>query len=131
MSLMDILKALRQALEIIVDLITKGIPNPRFVLCGHSAGTHLVVHLSHHHRLKHKCSGVVALTGIYETEVVRHINVIDEIKMTPEEATRWCVIGNLPVSGPEYYIAVGERNRLDGLINLGNWLKFLATAVIA
>ena len=134
MSLTDILKALGQALEIIVDLIMQDIPNPRFVLCGHSAGAHLVAHLSHHHRLKDKLCGVVALTGIYETEVVRHIAVNDEIKMTPEEATRWCVIGNLPVSGPEYYIAVGAEEPsgwidqswqlAESLSNRGDCLKF-------
>jgi arylformamidase len=78
--------------------------------------------------------GVVALTGIYETEVVRHIVVNDEIKMTPEEAKRWCVIGNLPASGPKYYIAVGVEESsgwidqswqlAEALSNRGDKLKF-------
>lgn len=89
--------------------LTDIVSSPRFVLCGHSAVAHLVAHLSHHPRLKKSLSGVVALTGIYQTEVVRHIAVNDEIKMTPEEAERWCVIGNLPASGPQYYIAVGTE----------------------
>ena len=107
MSLTGIIKALEQALGKIIDLVTQDIQNPKFVLCGHSAGAHLVAHLSHHHLLKNKLAGVVALTGIYETEVVRHISVNNEVKMSPEEALRWCVIGNLPVFGPDYYIAVG------------------------
>ena len=109
MSLTDIVKALERALEIIIDLVIQDIPNPRFVLCGHSAGAHLVAHLSHHPHLKGKLSGVVALTGIYETEVVRHISVNNDVMMTPEESKRWCVIRNLPASGPDYYIAVGAE----------------------
>ena len=133
-SLTNIIKTLKRALETIIDLVKQDIPNPSFVLCGHSAGAHLVAHLSHHHLLKDKLFGVVAMTGIYETEVVRHISVNDEVKMTPEEAKRWCVISNMPAAGPKYYIAVGAEEPsgwidqswqlAEALSNRGDRLKF-------
>ena len=43
MSLTDIVIALEQAIETIIDLVMQSVPNPRFVLFGHSAGAHLAL----------------------------------------------------------------------------------------
>jgi arylformamidase len=43
MSLTDILEALEYAVETIVDRVMQNVPNPRFVLFGHSAGAHLAL----------------------------------------------------------------------------------------
>ena len=133
-SLTNIVNALEQAFETIIDTVMQDIPNPKFVLFGHSAGAHLVAHLSHHQQFKDKLSGVVALTGIYETEVVRHITVNDDVQVTPEEAKRWCAISNLPKFGPDYYIAVGAEEPTgwidqswqlaEALSNRGDRLRF-------
>lgn len=106
-SLTQIVQFLELALERIINFVEQEISDPKFILFGHSAGAHLAAHLSHHHRLKGNLKGVVALTGIYETEVVRHITVNQDIRLTQNEAKRWCVITNLPSPTTHYYIAVG------------------------
>ena len=133
-SLTDIVKSLERAVDKLLELVTRDIIDPKFILFGHSAGAHLAAHLSHHPRLQGRLVGVVALTGIYETEVVRHIAVNDDIRMTPQEAERWCVITNLPIVGPKYYIAVGgdepsgwidqSWQLADALSKRGERLKF-------
>jgi arylformamidase len=87
-SLTEIVHSLQHALDKLVGRVMENTPYPKFILLGHSAGAHLSAHLSHHPRLQGKLAGVVALTGIYETEVVRHIAVNDDIRMTPQEAER-------------------------------------------
>mgnify|MGYP006141640487 FL=1 len=133
-SLTDIVGSLERALDKLVELVARDTPDPKFILFGHSAGAHLAAHLSHHPHLQDRLVGIVALTGIYETEVVRHIAVNDDIRMTPQEAERWCVITNLPVVGPQYYIVVGgdepsgwidqSWQLADALSKRGERLKF-------
>ena len=106
-SLTQIVQFLELSLEKLVDFVQQEISDPKFILFGHSAGAHLAAHLSHHHSLQGNLNGVVALTGIYETEVVRHITVNQDIRLTQNEAERWCLITNLPSPRTQYYIAVG------------------------
>ncbi len=133
-SLTDIVKSLERAVSELIELVRCDTPDPKFILFGHSAGANLAAHLSHHPSLQNRLVGVVALTGIYETEVVRHITVNGDIGMTQKEAKRWCVITNLPLVGPQYYIAVGgdepsgwidqSWQLADALSKRGEHLKF-------
>jgi arylformamidase len=50
---------------------------------------------------------VVALSGIYETALVRELPVNDDVRLSVAEAERWDCLQNMPASGPAYYISAG------------------------
>jgi len=92
--------------KVVAALDQAGLTQP-LILIGHSAGAHMALHLSHHRQLHDRLVGVAALSGIYQTELVRALPVNDDVRLSLEEAERWNCLRYLPAKGPSYYIAVG------------------------
>jgi len=51
--------------------------------------------------------GIAALSGIYETELVRELAVNEDVRLSKDEAHKWNCLTHMPAAGPAYYIAVG------------------------
>jgi len=92
--------------EIIGTLDAAGQDQP-IIMLGHSAGAHIALHLSHHPKLQGRLAGIAALSGIYETELVRELAVNDDVRLSKDEASNWNCLTHMPAVGPAYYIAVG------------------------
>ena len=106
-ALSDIMACLNDAIEAIVGHCDRDAKPVRFILMGHSAGAHMAMHLSHHSALRERLSGVVALSGIYETSVVCELSVNADVRLSLEEADRWDCLQQMPAAGPSYYVSVG------------------------
>ena len=106
-SLTEIMAALNGGLTDIIAHCDRHTESQRYVLKGHSAGAHMAMHLSHHPALAGRLPAVVALSGIYETGLVRELPVNDDVRLSVAEAERWDCLQNMPVSGPAYYISAG------------------------
>ncbi len=106
-ALSDIMACLNDAIETIVGHCDRDAKPIRFILMGHSAGAHMAMHLSHHSALKDRLSGVVALSGIYETSVVCELSVNADVRLSVEEADRWDCLQQMPAAGPSYYFSAG------------------------
>ena len=105
-KLMDYLcKCLEEILKF--NLVQKD--NPRFILMGHSAGAHLAMHLAQSPVLKNKLIGIVALSGIYECQVVREISVNADVCLNEKEAENLSILNKVPDGKLSYYIAVGAE----------------------
>ena len=106
-TLTEIMACLNDGMAAIVAHVDAQTQPRRFILMGHSAGAHMAMHLSHHPALKDRLSGVVALSGIYETSVVRELSVNEDVRLSADEADRWDCLKQMPASGPSYYISAG------------------------
>ena len=83
--------------------------NPKFILMGHSAGAHLAMHLAQSPILNNKLIGMVALSGIYECQVVREISVNEDVCLNEKEAENLSILNKVPDGKLSYYIAVGAE----------------------
>ena len=106
-TLSEIMACLNDAMAVIVAHVDSQTQPRRFILMGHSAGAHMATHLSHHPALKDRLAGVVALSGIYETGVVRELSVNEDVRLSAAEADRWDCLKQMPASGTSYYISAG------------------------
>ena len=106
-TLTEIMAALHDGLSMIVADYDRHVGPWQYVLMGHSAGAHMAMHLSHHPVLARRLSAVVALSGIYETALVRELTVNDDVRISVNEADRWDCLKNMPARGPAYYITAG------------------------
>ena len=106
-TLTEIMAYLNDGIAAIVQHVDAQIQPRRLILMGHSAGAHMAMHLSHHPALKDRLSGVVALSGIYETSVVCKLSVNEDVRLSADEADRWDCLKQMPASGPSYYISAG------------------------
>jgi len=108
-TLTDIMACLDTALTAIVGHCAAELKPlaPRFILMGHSAGAHMAMHLSHHQALAGRLAAVVAISGIYETRLVRDLSVNDDVRLSADEARRWDCLQAMPAFGPAYYITAG------------------------
>ena len=108
-SLTKLLEYLHSSLEKILRLNLIQKDNPNIVLIGHSAGAHLAMHLAQSPIWDHRLIGVVALSGIFECQVVREISVNEDVRLTQREAEILSVFNNLPIGDVSYYVAVGAE----------------------
>ena len=106
-TLSEIMACLNDGMAVIVAHVDSQTQPRRFILMGHSAGAHMATHLSHHPALKDRLAGVVALSGIYETGVVRELSVNEDVRLSAAEADRWDCLKQMPASGTSYYISAG------------------------
>ena len=106
-TLTEIMACLNDGIGAIVPHLDAQTQPRWLILMGHSAGAHMAMHLSRHPALKDRLSGVVALSGIYETSVVCELSVNADVRLSAEEADRWDCLKQMPVSGPSYYISAG------------------------
>ena len=106
-TLTEIIACLNDAIVAIVEHVDAKTQLRRFILMGHSAGAHMAMHLSHHPALNDRLTGVVALSGIYETSVVCELSVNADVRLSAEEADRWDCLKQMPATGPSYYISAG------------------------
>ena len=106
-SLTEIIETLDSAVKTIIKQTELDEANRKIVLMGHSAGALIILHLSKNEHFINKLLGVVALSGIFEPEVVRHISVNNDVKITLQEEQRWNCLKELPSKIPSYYFAVG------------------------
>ena len=83
--------------------------NPKFILMGHSAGAHLAMHLAQSPIFNNKLIGMVALSGIYECQVVREISVNEDVCLNEKEAENLSILNKVPDGKLSYYIAVGAE----------------------
>ena len=108
-SLTKLLENLHASLEEILKFNLFQKDNPNIVLIGHSAGAHLAMHLAQSPIWDNKLIGVVALSGIFECQVVREISVNEDIRLSETEAENLSVFNNLPNGDLSYYVAVGAE----------------------
>ena len=108
-SLTKLLENLHASLEEILKFNLFQKDNPNIVLIGHSAGAHLAMHLAQSPIWDNKLIGVVALSGIFECQVVREISVNEDIRLSEKEAENLSVFSNLPNGDLSYYVAVGAE----------------------
>ncbi len=106
-SLTQLIKHLNEGVTEVLSRLDASSLNQPVILMGHSAGAHLAMHLSHHAKLAGRLVGVAALSGIYETELVRELAINDDVRLTEAEAKKWNCLTNMPAVGLSYYIAVG------------------------
>ena len=106
-SLTQIIEHLNHGVEEVLKRLKDAEQQQPIILMGHSAGAHIALHLSNHSNLKDRLVGVVGLSGIYETELVRELSVNEDVRLTEAEAKRWNCVTHMPLLGPAYYIAVG------------------------
>ena len=106
-SLTEIINCLKDGVTEVLDRLKEARQSQSLILMGHSAGAHIALHLSHHEKLMRRLVGVAALSGIYETELVRELSVNDDVRLNEAEAKRWNCLTHMPAVGPAYYIAVG------------------------
>jgi arylformamidase len=78
-----------------------GVASGRFILCGWSAGAHLVAMA-----LADADAGL-AISGLYELEPCRLNYVNDKLKLTPDEQLALSPIRNLPAASPPLAVAFG------------------------
>ena len=81
-SLTKLLQNLHASLEKILRFNLFQKDNPNIVLIGHSAGAHLAMHLAQSPIWDNKLIDVVALSGIFECQVVREISVNEDIRLS-------------------------------------------------
>ena len=67
---------------------------------------------------------MVALSGIFETAVVRELSVNDDVRLSADEADRWDCLKQMPASGPAFYISAGGAEP-SGWIDQ-SWMMALA-----
>ena len=108
-SLTRLVEALHESLEKITQFNLLKKNNPVFILVGHSAGAHLALQLALNPILKNKLLGIVALSGIFECQVVREISVNKDVCLSKKEAEKLSNLKNLPDNNLEFYIAVGSE----------------------
>ena len=123
-TLSEIMACLNDAIGAIVAHCDRDAKPSRFILMGHSAGAHMAMHLSRHPALAGRLPGVVALSGIFETGVVRELSVNDDVRLSAGEADRWDCLKQMPASGPAYYISAGGAEP-SGWIDQ-SWMMALA-----
>ena len=128
-SLTQIIEHLNHGVEEVLKRLEDAEQQQPIILMGHSAGAHIALHLSNHSNLKDRLVGVVGLSGIYETELVRELSVNEDVRLTEAEAKRWNCVTHMPLLGPAYYIAVGGVSHLVGLTNHGLWRARCANGV--
>lgn len=107
----------------------------RLILIGHSAGAHLAARVMNSKPDAHGSPGdlvsaIVAISGIYEPEVITHITVNDEAEIDLETARRNDCLVNPPLGNARYLVTAGgdepagwiEQSRLyaDVVSNAGN-----------
>ena len=134
-SLTKLVGYLHASLETILKFNLVQNDNPNIVLMGHSAGAHLVMHLAQSPIWEKKLIGIVALSGIFECQVVREISVNEDVCLSQKEAENLSILNNLPNSNLSYYVAVGAEEpsgwidqsvELYGALNrCGNDVKLL------
>ena len=88
-SLTQIIEHLNHGVEEVLKRLDDTEQRQPIILMGHSAGAHIALHLSNHPNLKDRLVGVVGLSGIYETELVRELSVNEDVRLTEAEAKRW------------------------------------------
>ena len=106
-TLTQIMDSLNIGIKKVVKTLDDGKRKQPIILMGHSAGAHMAMHLTHHDDLSGRLAGVIALSGIYEPELVLNLQVNDDVRLSEESAKRWNCLKNLPAKGPAFYIAVG------------------------
>ena len=106
-SLTQIIQHLNHGLAEVISKLNDSGHNQPIILMGHSAGAHIAMHLSHNTKLHGRVVGIAALSGIYETELVRKLKVNDDVCLTESEAKKWNCVTHMPAVGPSYYVAVG------------------------
>lgn len=108
-SLTKLLEYLHASLEKILRFNVVQKDNPNIVLIGHSAGAHLAMHLAQSPIWDNELIGVVALSGIFECQVVREISVNEDVRLSQKEAENLSVLNNLFNGDLSYYLAVGAE----------------------
>ena len=108
-NLTQLVDDLHSSLEKILKFNFVQKDNPNIILMGHSAGAHLAMHLAQNHILENNLIGVVALSGIFDCQVVREISVNEDICLSVKEAISLSILNNFPNSNLPYYLAVGAE----------------------
>ena len=108
-SLTQLVEAVHASLEKIIQVNSTEKNYPKFILMGHSAGAHLAFHLAMNPLLKNNLSGIIALSGIFECQVVRAISVNKDVCLSQKEADELSNLKNLPLGELQYYVAVGAE----------------------
>ncbi len=108
-SVTQIIEFLHKSLERVIEFNLLKKNEPKFILMGHSAGAHLALHLALNPVFKSILVGVVALSGIFECQVVREISVNKDVCLSQTEADDLSLLQNLPNSNLNYYLAVGAE----------------------
>ena len=67
------------------------------------------MHLARSPNWDNKLIGLVALSGIFECQVVREISVNEDIRLSQKEAESLSVFNKLPDGNLSYYLAVGAE----------------------
>ena len=108
-NLTQLVDDLHSSLEKILNFNFVQKDNPNIILMGHSAGAHLAMHLAQNHILENNLIGVVALSGIFDCQVVREISVNEDVCLSVKEAINLSILNNFPNSNLPYYLAVGAE----------------------
>tara|TARA_B100001057_G_scaffold437067_1_gene468620 strand:+ start:167 stop:1027 length:861 start_codon:yes stop_codon:yes gene_type:complete len=108
-SLTNLLDYLHASLEKILKFNLVHEDNPNIVLMGHSAGAHLAMHLAQSPIWQNNLIGIIALSGIFDCQVVREISINEDVCLSQNEAENLSILRNLPNNNLSYYIAVGAE----------------------
>ena len=106
-SMTQMMTHLGTGIDEVMKMLDAGGHHQPIIMFGHSAGAHIALHLSHHPKLANRLAGIAALSGIYETELVRELAVNEDVRLSKDEAHKWNCLTHMPAVGPAYYIAVG------------------------
>jgi arylformamidase len=90
-SISDIVNSARMSIEHVANHQVSKKRHGPLVLCGHSAGAHLVVELAlqlgkHHHNLGLPLAGVLPISGIFDLEPLMATSLNQRLRLTQEEA---------------------------------------------
>ena len=106
-SMTQMMQHLRVGINEVIGVLDAAGQDQPIIMLGHSAGAHIAFHLSHHPKFQGRLAGIAALSGIYETELVRELAVNQDVRLSKDEASEWNCLTHMPAFGPAYYIAVG------------------------
>jgi arylformamidase len=107
----QIVAAMRRLADALPSLAaTQGIPAPRFVLSGQSAGAHLALTAAAH--LAGRVAGLVLTGGVYDLAPLLRTPAQEWLRLTAEEAERFSP-ARMPLWPPQHpiLIAVGAEDR--------------------